>query len=168
MQRLWVRLGLSLQHLAPSLPIPSTPHPSDNLPSRGVRGCVSSTNTTSSRKPRVLLKVGNSGDVGTVEMQDLLLTTKGGTAGAVMIEWNVKAKSPGAAALWGQSQMIPLLNRMFTAWLLTICRRSRSHRRGHGYRPDTQRMSYAAGKPQERMPGRQYAHAHHQRSVWVL
>ncbi|KAL8365461.1 hypothetical protein RB595_004326 [Gaeumannomyces hyphopodioides] len=50
--------------------------------------------------PRVMLKVGNDGDVGTVEMQDLILTTKGGTAGAVLMEWNVKAKSAGAAALW--------------------------------------------------------------------
>jgi hypothetical protein len=51
-------------------------------------------------KPRVMLKVGNDDDVGTVEMQDLILTTKGGTAGAVLMEWNVRAKSPGAAALW--------------------------------------------------------------------
>ncbi|KAK3898567.1 glycoside hydrolase, partial [Staphylotrichum tortipilum] len=50
--------------------------------------------------PRVMLKVGNKGDIGTVEMQDLLLTTKGGTAGAVLMEWNVKAASAGAAALW--------------------------------------------------------------------
>ncbi|KLU87058.1 hypothetical protein MAPG_06063 [Magnaporthiopsis poae ATCC 64411] len=50
--------------------------------------------------PRVMLKVGNDGDVGTVEMQDLILTTKGGTAGAVLMEWNVKASSAGAAALW--------------------------------------------------------------------
>jgi Pectate lyase superfamily protein len=50
--------------------------------------------------PRVMLKVGNEGDVGTVEMQDLILTTKGGTAGAVLMEWNVKAASSGAAALW--------------------------------------------------------------------
>jgi hypothetical protein len=48
-----------------------------------------------------MLKIGNENDIGTVEMQDLLLTTKGGTAGAVLMEWNVKAASPGAAALWG-------------------------------------------------------------------
>jgi hypothetical protein len=28
-----------------------------------------------------MLRVGNRGDVGTVELQDLILTTKGGTAG---------------------------------------------------------------------------------------
>ncbi|KAL2850737.1 pectate lyase superfamily protein-domain-containing protein [Aspergillus pseudoustus] len=50
--------------------------------------------------PRVMLRVGNRGDVGTVELQDLILTTKGGTAGAMLMEWNVKAASPGTAALW--------------------------------------------------------------------
>ncbi|KAL4941643.1 hypothetical protein BDV06DRAFT_212488 [Aspergillus oleicola] len=50
--------------------------------------------------PRAMLQVGNEGDVGTIEMQDLILTTKGGTAGVVLMEWNVRAASPGAAALW--------------------------------------------------------------------
>ncbi|KAK5630292.1 hypothetical protein RRF57_006007 [Xylaria bambusicola] len=51
-------------------------------------------------KPVVMLKVGNSGDVGTVELQDLILTSKGPTPGVVLMEWNVLAKTPGAAALW--------------------------------------------------------------------
>ncbi|KAL4924556.1 glycoside hydrolase family 55 protein [Aspergillus undulatus] len=51
-------------------------------------------------QPRVMLQVGNQGDVGTVELQDLILTTKGPTAGAVLMQWNVRAASPGAAALW--------------------------------------------------------------------
>ncbi|KAJ2989746.1 hypothetical protein NUW58_g3314 [Xylaria curta] len=51
-------------------------------------------------KPVVMLKIGNDGDVGTVEMQDLILTSKGPTPGVVLMEWNVQAKSPGAAALW--------------------------------------------------------------------
>ncbi|KAL2867032.1 glycoside hydrolase family 55 protein [Aspergillus lucknowensis] len=50
--------------------------------------------------PRTMLQVGNRGDVGTVELQDLILTTKGGTAGAVLMEWNVKAANAGKAALW--------------------------------------------------------------------
>ena len=50
--------------------------------------------------PRPMLKVGNVSDVGSVEIQDLILTTKGGTAGAVLMQWNVKASGPGAAALW--------------------------------------------------------------------
>ncbi|TGJ81258.1 hypothetical protein E0Z10_g7506 [Xylaria hypoxylon] len=51
-------------------------------------------------KPVVMFKVGNSGDVGTVEMQDLILTSKGPTPGVVLMEWNVLAKTAGAAALW--------------------------------------------------------------------
>jgi hypothetical protein len=50
--------------------------------------------------PVVMLKVGNEGDIGTVEMQDLLLTSKGPTPGVVLMEWNVQARSAGAAALW--------------------------------------------------------------------
>ncbi|KAI0466139.1 glycoside hydrolase family 55 protein [Xylaria cf. heliscus] len=50
--------------------------------------------------PVAMLKVGNDGDVGTVEMQDLILTSKGPTPGVVLMEWNVLAQSPGAAALW--------------------------------------------------------------------
>ena len=49
-----------------------------------------------------MIKVGNRNDVGTVEMQDLLITTKGGTAGAILIQWNVREKTQGSAALWGK------------------------------------------------------------------
>lgn len=52
--------------------------------------------------PRVLLQVGQPGDVGSVEMQDLLFTTKGNTAGAVLVEWNIKASSAGSVAMWGK------------------------------------------------------------------
>ncbi|KAI0861353.1 glycoside hydrolase family 55 protein [Xylaria cubensis] len=51
-------------------------------------------------KPVVMLKVGNDGDVGGVEMQDLILTSKGPTPGVILVEWNVQASSSGAAALW--------------------------------------------------------------------
>lgn len=50
--------------------------------------------------PQVMLQVGKKGDVGDVEMQDLLFTTRGGTAGLVLVEWNIKAASPGSAGLW--------------------------------------------------------------------
>jgi hypothetical protein len=50
--------------------------------------------------PKVMLKVGNPGDVGDVEMQDLFFTTVGPTAGAILVEWNLQAKSPGSAGLW--------------------------------------------------------------------
>jgi len=51
-------------------------------------------------KPRVLIKVGDAGQTGDVEMQDLLFTTRGPTAGAVLVEWNIRAASSGSAALW--------------------------------------------------------------------
>jgi len=47
-----------------------------------------------------MLQVGNPGDVGDVEMQDLIFTTVGPTAGAILVEWNIKADSPGSAGLW--------------------------------------------------------------------
>ncbi|KAH9219718.1 pectate lyase superfamily protein-domain-containing protein [Leptodontidium sp. 2 PMI_412] len=51
-------------------------------------------------KPKALLKVGNPGDVGDVEMQDLLFTTRGATAGLILVQWNIKAANPGSAGLW--------------------------------------------------------------------
>lgn len=48
-----------------------------------------------------MLKVGSKGDVGDVELQDLLFTNIGATAGLIHVEWNIRAKSPGSAALWG-------------------------------------------------------------------
>ncbi|PZD42548.1 Pectate-lyase-3 domain containing protein [Pyrenophora tritici-repentis] len=50
--------------------------------------------------PKVMLKVETSGQVGDVEMQDLLFTTVGPTTGAILVEWNIQASSPGAAGLW--------------------------------------------------------------------
>ncbi|KAF3930376.1 hypothetical protein AA313_de0203128 [Arthrobotrys entomopaga] len=50
--------------------------------------------------PQVMVQVGNPGDKGVVEMQDLLFTTKGATAGAILMQWNIGAKAKGSAALW--------------------------------------------------------------------
>jgi hypothetical protein len=47
-----------------------------------------------------MFKVGNENDHGTVELQDLLFTTKGATAGAILVEWNVNAVERGLAGLW--------------------------------------------------------------------
>jgi hypothetical protein len=38
-----------------------------------------------------MLRVGRPGDVGSVELQDLIFTTQGPTAGAILVEWNIKA-----------------------------------------------------------------------------
>jgi hypothetical protein len=51
-------------------------------------------------KPVAMFKVGKDGDVGTVEMQDLMLTSKGPTPGVILMEWNVAARTAGSAALW--------------------------------------------------------------------
>lgn len=47
-----------------------------------------------------MLKVGNAGDVGDIEMQDLIFTNRGPTAGLILVEWNVAAATPGSAGLW--------------------------------------------------------------------
>ncbi|KAH8800365.1 pectate lyase superfamily protein-domain-containing protein [Xylogone sp. PMI_703] len=47
-----------------------------------------------------VVQVGQPGDTGTVEISDVLFTTSGPTAGAVVVEWNIKASSQGAAAMW--------------------------------------------------------------------
>ncbi|CAK7236239.1 hypothetical protein SBRCBS47491_009570 [Sporothrix bragantina] len=52
------------------------------------------------RAPQVLIKVGNEGSIGNVEMQDLLFTSRGPTEGLILVEWNMQAASPGSAGLW--------------------------------------------------------------------
>ncbi|KAJ7079293.1 exo-beta-1,3-glucanase [Mycena belliarum] len=50
--------------------------------------------------PRPVIKVGNAGDRGAVEISDLVIATTGGSAGAIGIEWNVNESSQGAAGMW--------------------------------------------------------------------
>ncbi|KAJ7227992.1 pectate lyase superfamily protein-domain-containing protein [Mycena haematopus] len=54
----------------------------------------------SQSSPTPVLRVGNSGDTGPVEISDMVITTQGGSQGAIGIEWNVNGTSPGAAGLW--------------------------------------------------------------------
>lgn len=54
------------------------------------------------RKPRVAVKVGNTGDVGIVEIQSMMFTVSGPTAGAVLMEWNVHESVQGSAGMWGK------------------------------------------------------------------
>lgn len=51
---------------------------------------------------KIAVKVGRDGDVGVIEIQDMLITVSGPTAGAVLMEWNVHESSPGSAAMWGK------------------------------------------------------------------
>ncbi|CAK5264148.1 unnamed protein product [Mycena citricolor] len=54
----------------------------------------------SQASPTPVLRVGNPGDQGTVEISDIVITTQGGSAGAVGIEWNIAQGSQGSAGLW--------------------------------------------------------------------
>ncbi|KAI8623454.1 hypothetical protein F5Y19DRAFT_458390 [Xylariaceae sp. FL1651] len=47
-----------------------------------------------------MVQVGNKGDVGDIEIVEMLFTVKGSTAGAILMEWNVAAKTQGSAAMW--------------------------------------------------------------------
>jgi hypothetical protein len=50
--------------------------------------------------PRVVVRVGQKGDVGTMEISDMMFTVQGATAGAIVLEWNVHESSQGSAAMW--------------------------------------------------------------------
>ncbi|KAF3940010.1 hypothetical protein ABW19_dt0204076 [Dactylella cylindrospora] len=50
--------------------------------------------------PRVMVRVGNSGDVGSIEIQDMLFGVRGPAAGCILVEWNIAASSKGSAAIW--------------------------------------------------------------------
>jgi hypothetical protein len=50
-----------------------------------------------------MLQVGFPGETGVIEIQDLLFTNVGPTAGLVMVEWNVAQSSAGSAAMWGKN-----------------------------------------------------------------
>jgi glucan 1,3-beta-glucosidase len=50
--------------------------------------------------PKVAFRVGKPGDVGAVEITDMLFETRGPTPGAIILEWNLAGTSPGAAGMW--------------------------------------------------------------------
>ncbi|KAI0007369.1 hypothetical protein F4779DRAFT_643166 [Xylariaceae sp. FL0662B] len=50
--------------------------------------------------PKVMVQVGNKGDIGTMEIVEMLFSVRGGTGGAVLMEWNTAASEQGAAAMW--------------------------------------------------------------------
>lgn len=57
------------------------------------------------RLPIPLLQVGQDGDVGSVEIQQLLFTSAGTTAGLIAVEWNILADAQGSAAMWGKNSL---------------------------------------------------------------
>jgi hypothetical protein len=50
--------------------------------------------------PKVMVQVGNLGDIGTMEIVEMLFSVRGNTAGAILMEWNVAASTQGSAAMW--------------------------------------------------------------------
>ncbi|KAF8312652.1 exo-beta-1,3-glucanase [Clavulina sp. PMI_390] len=50
--------------------------------------------------PHVMAQVGESGDTAATEISDIVFTSKGGSAGAILVEWNVGASSQGSAGMW--------------------------------------------------------------------
>ncbi|EIN07518.1 exo-beta-1,3-glucanase [Punctularia strigosozonata HHB-11173 SS5] len=50
--------------------------------------------------PKQVVKVGNSGDTGTIEITDILFATQGPTAGAIVVEWNIHEDAQGTAGMW--------------------------------------------------------------------
>jgi len=48
--------------------------------------------------PQVMLKVGNYGDEGAVEISDLLFTSKGALPGLVLVEWNIAGDGQGTVS----------------------------------------------------------------------
>ncbi|KAI8823239.1 glucan 1,3-beta-glucosidase [Chytriomyces cf. hyalinus JEL632] len=50
--------------------------------------------------PVPVFQVGNVGDVGSVEISDLMFETSGPQPGAILIQFNMKSSSPGATGMW--------------------------------------------------------------------
>ncbi|KAK4083609.1 CAZyme family GH55 [Trichoderma aggressivum f. europaeum] len=50
--------------------------------------------------PQPVWQVGQPGDVGNVEIQDIMFETLGPQPGAIIVQWNVAGSSQGAAGLW--------------------------------------------------------------------
>jgi hypothetical protein len=50
--------------------------------------------------PRVVVRVGYPGDVGIIEIQDMLFTVSGATAGAIILQWNAQEATQGSVGMW--------------------------------------------------------------------
>jgi hypothetical protein len=61
---------------------------------------ASGSNFANPRSTRPMLRVGNAGDAGSVEMQDLIFTTLSATPGLILVEWNLRADGHGSAGIW--------------------------------------------------------------------
>ncbi|KAG8161147.1 hypothetical protein KVR01_009411 [Diaporthe batatas] len=52
------------------------------------------------RAPRPVVRVADPGDVGIIEIQDMLFTVSGPTAGAIVLQWNAQEATQGSAGIW--------------------------------------------------------------------
>jgi len=54
------------------------------------------------KNPTPMLKIGNKGDLGDVEISDMLFSTAGQAPGAVLVEWNIRdaAGKKGSCGMW--------------------------------------------------------------------
>lgn len=77
-------------------------------------------------QPHVAVRVGSPGDVGIVEIQDMLFTVSGPTAGAILMEWNIHESIQGSAGLWGEFAIYD----NYTTYLTGIARFTFSRWRG--------------------------------------
>lgn len=50
--------------------------------------------------PRPVVRVAEPGDVGIIEIQDMMFTVSGPTAGAVILQWNAQESTQGSAGIW--------------------------------------------------------------------
>ncbi|EIN04108.1 exo-beta-1,3-glucanase [Punctularia strigosozonata HHB-11173 SS5] len=50
--------------------------------------------------PRVVVKVGQMGDTGLVEITDVIFATRGSTPGAIIVEWNVHDATTSRGGMW--------------------------------------------------------------------
>ena len=55
---------------------------------------------SSQTNPAPVFQVGQPGDVGSVEMSDLIFETKGAQPGAILVEWNLGQTVQGASGMW--------------------------------------------------------------------
>lgn len=50
---------------------------------------------------KAVVQVGETGESGVVEIQDVMFTVSGPTAGAILVQWNVHEITRGSVGLWG-------------------------------------------------------------------
>jgi hypothetical protein len=65
------------------------------------------TNFENELLPRPVVQIGRKGDEGIVEIQDMMFTVRGATAGAIVAEWNIFESSKGSAGIWGKIKFKP-------------------------------------------------------------